>query len=55
MKGTRLRVPLLLALTGFAFGQAHAAAKVTADPAHAAVEQLVADYIGLYTGPTLEQ
>lgn len=26
-----------------------------ADPAQAAVEQLVADYIGLYTGPTLDR
>jgi hypothetical protein len=45
----------LLALTGFALGQAHAAENALADPAHAAVEQLVADYIGLYTGPTLER
>ena len=53
--GTRLRFPLLLALTSFAFGHAYAAEDAPADLAHSAVEQLVADYIGLYTGPTLER
>jgi SnoaL-like domain len=55
VNGTRLRFPMLLALTSFAFGHAHAAENAPADPAHLAVEQLVADYIGLYTGPTLER
>jgi hypothetical protein len=52
---TRLQFPLLLALTGIAFGHACVAESVPADPAHSAVGELVADYIGLYTGPTLEQ
>jgi hypothetical protein len=55
VSATRLRFPLLLALTGFAFGDAYSAENAPADPAHAAVEELVADYIGLYTGPTLER
>ena len=53
--GTRLRFPFLLALASFAFGHAYAAEDAPADLAHSAVEQLVADYIGLYTGPTLER
>ena len=58
MNRARMRFPLLLAVMAAAFGQVDAAAAEPAepaDPARAAVEQLVADYIGLYTGPTLER
>ncbi len=46
---------MLFALLGMAFGGAVHAENSSTDPARAAVEQLVADYINLYTGPTIEQ
>ncbi len=55
MKSARFRISLLFALIGMAFGHALHAEKSSTDLARAAVEQLVADYIGLYTGPTIEQ
>src|SRR5262245_66269651 len=44
--GSLSRFALLVAFIFFSAGAA-------ADPARAAAERLVADYIGLYTGPTL--
>jgi len=51
VRGARSRFALLLAWVALAFGQA-----VHASPEsdRAAVDRLVADYIGLYSGPTLE-
>ncbi len=55
MKSARFRISLLFALIGMAFGYAIHAENSPTEPARAAVEQLVADYIGLYSGPTIEQ
>ena len=55
MRISRFRFPLRLALIGIAFSHPSVADDATADPARAAVEQVVADYVGLYAGPTLDQ
>ena len=55
MKFSRFRIPVLLAAIGLTCGHAAHAGNAATDPAPAAVEQLVADYIDLYTGPTLER
>ena len=41
-----------MTLAALVFAGAHAA---HADPARAAVDRVVADYVGLYTGPTLDR
>ena len=46
----RAMAPILFAWLALAGGRA-----AEADPARAAVEQVVADYIGLYAGPTLDR
>jgi Putative lumazine-binding len=51
----RFRHPLRIALIGIAFSHPSIAEDATTDPARTAVEQVVADYIGLYTGPTLDE
>ena len=55
MKRLRFWTTILLAWVGMAIGHPTHAEDTGPDPARAAVEQLVADYIGLYTGPTLER
>lgn len=47
---TRWRISWLVAAALATFGPA-----VAADPDRAAVEQVVADYVGLYAGPTLDR
>ena len=49
---TTARSKALILFVVIALGGARAA---QADPAQAAVEQVVADYIGLYAGPTLDR
>jgi hypothetical protein len=51
----RIRFPLQFALIGIAFSHPGVGEDATVDPARAAVEQVIADYIGLYTGPTLDE
>lgn len=55
MSIARFRLPLLLAWIGITFSYPSVGENATADPARAAVEQVVADYIGLYTGSTLDE
>ena len=60
---SRPRISLLFAMIAVALSQEPSASAVTtppvaafsADPARAAVDQVVADYIALYTGPTIDR
>lgn len=49
-RSTQFRFPWLVAVALASFGAAAAA-----DPERAAVERVVADYVGLYAGPTLDR
>jgi hypothetical protein len=50
-----LMIPLIATVAAHAAHAAPPAAASPADTARAAVDRLVADYIGLYTGPTIDR
>jgi len=54
-ESARSGIALVAAVVVMAFICMPSAAAETSDPARGAVDQLVADYIGLYTAPTLDR